>query len=127
MILYHFTSYSRIESIKKYGIVKGDVPITIMGGYNAPWFTSDRNPSSQGWTAGGDKDEIRITVEIPDGDPKLKKWTDVIKEELSKIENKSDLKSRESWYNILNEIGGGGQDNWYIYLGVVTTSWIKKN
>ena len=61
MILYHFTSLYSLPSIKQHGIVRGDVPITMMGGYNAPWFTSDAVPSSQGWTAGGSKGDLRLT------------------------------------------------------------------
>lgn len=126
MILYHFTASYNVPYIKKSGISRGDVPITITGGYNAPWFTSDPNPASQGWDAGGPKSEIRITVNFPDGDKNLLKWTDVIKGELDALDNPSDKKSRKAWYDVLNQVGGSGQDNWYIYKGVVPASWIKK-
>lgn len=125
MTLYHFTSLRNLASIKMYGIIKGDVPITMMGGYNAPWLTSDSNPSSQGWTGGGDKDKVRLTIEIPDGDHNLWKWTDVMKEHLETLVSKPEKELAQKWFDILNETGGG-QDNWYIYKGVVSPKWIGK-
>lgn len=125
MILYHFTDPRRIPSIKKSGIIKGDVPITVWGGFNAPWFTTDSEAGNQSWEAGTGKSDARITVEIPDGDSKLVKWTDLISEELNKLEGEEKA-GRQKWYNVLNEVGGGGQDNWYIYKGIVSPNWIKK-
>lgn len=126
MQLYHFTDPSRLESIKKYGIAKGDVPISINGGYNAPWFTSDPNPHNQGWTVGGTKNHLRLTVDFSDGDENLVKWTDIIEQELSKIHDEKEKEFRKLWYDSLNEVAGGGHNNWYIYHGVVPKEWIKK-
>ena len=30
------------------------------------------------------------------------------------------------WREILNVTGGGGEDDWYVYLGVVDPDWIEK-
>ena len=124
MKLYHFTDPNRLPFIKEMGITRGDVPITMTGGYNAPWFTTDPNPGNQAWGMGG-KNGLRITVEIPQGDAKLLKWTDVINKELESLPER-DREPRRAWYDVLDKVGGGGQDNWYIYKGVVPFTWVTK-
>lgn len=107
MILYHFTEPNRILSIRLYGIIKGDVPVTITGGFNAPWFTSDPSPQNQAWSGGSYKTSVRLTVDFPDGDSNLIKWTDFITKELESL-GEQDRNARKAWYNVLDEIGGKG-------------------
>ena len=124
MKLYHFTDPNRLPSIETSGINRGDVPITMAGGYNAPWFTTDPTPSNQGWAGGGYKTSLRLTVDIPDADPKLKKWTDIIEEQISNANDPETKKSLKQWYDILNSTGGNGQEYWYIYQGTVPFEWV---
>ena len=126
MKLYHFTDPNRLPSIEQHGIFRGDVPISIAGGYNAPWLTTDPTPSNQTWSGGGYKTGLRLTINIPDDDPKLVKWTDITKAEIEKQPNEEAKKSLKQWYDILNKTGGGGEeDNWYLYHGVVLPEWIE--
>ncbi len=120
MKLYHFTNKERLTILLEAGIAKGDVPVTPSTGFNAPWFTTDPKYENQAWAGlhldhAFDKQEIRITVEIPDDDPLLKKWSDLLEE--GKVE--------KSWYNILNKTGGGGAERRYFYEGVVSKDNIR--
>ena len=113
--LWHFTCPSRVESILKSGIWKGDVPITPTTGFNAPWLTDNEDPGEQGWTQGGTKDLCRIEVFIPDEEVHLlKKWTDVCVEHNVPI----------GWREILDRVGGGGEDEWYIFEGTIDKNWL---
>ena len=129
MKLYHFTALERLPSIERHGIAQGDVPISITGGYNAPWFTADPNAGNQGWAGalGSHKTGLRLTVNIPDGDPKLKKWTDITAEEIEKQPNEEGKAYLKRWYEALNNTGSGGQDNWYVYHGIVPYKWVEKD
>lgn len=110
MILYHFTREVYLPSIKKYGLVRGDVPISPSGGYNAVWLTTDKNSKKQAWAGGEAKTSIRITLDINEKDPNLYKWTDVIKNE----------GVEDWWANALNKSGSMGQNFWYIYKGIIS-------
>lgn len=119
MRLYHFTHRERVPIIKKWGIAKGDVPISHSTGYNAPWFTSDPRWESQGWTqphlCAFDKSEVRITVEIDESDPKLWKWHDLAK----------DLNIEKHWLEALdsasgtNLMGAPSSSNFYVFHDIV--------
>jgi len=111
MRLYHFTSLFHLPMVQQFGLSRGDVPITPAGGTNAVWLTTDEQPSNQGWKSGSavDKSKIRITVDIPDSDPNLHKWSDYAKRE----------QMDPKWYDALNQTGGGGHDRWYLYEGVI--------
>ena len=115
-VFYHFTSEERVESIRKSGIIKGDVPTTPTEGFNTPWLTNDGTWASQGWGRGStfDKSSVRITVEVPTDDGKLEYWPDLAENE----------KVSESWYNTLDEAAGGGSENWYVYRGKIPSDWI---
>lgn len=121
MILYHFTSQYHLPHIKREGITRGDVPITPFGGFNAPWLTSDPNHETQSWNQNVlFAKDIRLTVDISDDDPNLRKWSDVIKEQVKEAEgNEEAQNSILAWFDILNDVGGGGQDHWYIYMGKI--------
>jgi len=122
MILYHFTDLYRLDSIKKHGIYKGDVPISIMGGYNAPWLTTDPNPSNQKW---GNKTGLKLTINIPDNDPNLNKWTDITKQEIEKAKTNEDKEMLAKWYKALHDTGGES-NNWYVYHGTIPFKWVTK-
>jgi hypothetical protein len=114
MKLYHFTKELWLKDIMAFGIVRGDVPITLDGGFQAPWLTTDPKPKNQKWS--GDTISYRIEVEIDHvNDRNLWKWS-VLAERLS---------VDPDWYRILDETGGGGSDNWYVYLGRIKPSTFK--
>lgn len=110
MRLYHFTSKHHLPGIVAQGLVRGDVPTSPMGGFNAVWLTSDPDAGEQGWSRGTffDKTEVRLTVLVPDL-AKLKHWPTLAKE----------MDVDPAWYHALDEAGGGGSDNWYVYRGVI--------
>ena len=117
VVLYHFTALGRMAGIGRAGIIKGDVPITPGGGYNAPWLTIDPSfGDAQAWSFGSfqDKQRLRLTVEIPTGDENLKKWTDVARE--------TDMDP--VWLAALNQAGGSSHEDWYLYHGVIPPEWI---
>lgn len=111
--LYHFTRPANVESIKEYGIVRGDVPTSYTGGFNAPWLTEDPTPTIQNWVKGTDKDKVRITVNVK-RDKWLRKWSTFA----------VTFGVTPEWLEILDRTGGGGSDNWYIHLGPIPASWI---
>ena len=113
MILYHFTRPNYVESIQEHGIIRGDVPTTPAGGFNAPWLTDDPEPKHQSWVAITEKNKVRITVNIK-REINLRKWNTYAKA----------IQMDETWYKALDAVGGGGSDHWYIYLGRIPANWI---
>lgn len=111
MLLYHFTSREAAAIILRDGISKGDVPTSPVGGFNAPWLTTDDRATTQAWTAGSryDKAAIRLTVHIDDDDSRLVRWTDLA----------VTLGVEDWWLKALDHAGGGGSLNWYVYLGTI--------
>mgnify|MGYP005822197333 CR=1 FL=1 len=112
---YHFTSEANLPSIMHSGIWRGDVPISPEGGFQAPWLTINPNPRQQQWTMGGAKAGVRLTVEIPDDD-------DV--NTLPWMELARDAETPEWWLDALNQSGGGGQHDWFVFMGVIKPEWI---
>jgi hypothetical protein len=115
---YHFTAMERLPGVGRAGIIKGDVPITPGGGYNAPWLTTDPSfGEAQRWSLGSfqDKQRIRLTVRIPESHQELlRKWTVLAKEKgMDPI-----------WYEAMNKAGGGTHDSWYVYHGAIPPEWI---
>jgi len=98
------------------GLKYGDVPTSVSTGINAPWLTSDYRSHRQVWSKGSsvDKRRIRLTVAVPEADTRLVKWSTFARQ------NQIDPK----WYQHLNAAGGGGSDWWYLYMGIVSPSWI---
>ena len=144
MRLYHYTHKERLPIIQKYGIAKGDVPITPGGGYNAPWFTTGDNWSDQWWTirttnpndtvsCAFDKSEVRVVVEFEENNDKLWKWGDLAKHmgmdpdwftilTLAGNPTKSlpeDLKNLEDPYKGMVEFA---RENWHVCHEVVPPS-----
>ena len=116
--LYHFTSDSFLPSIKRDGIWRGDVPTSSEGGFNAPWLTSDGSWPDQGWAADSpiDKSQVRLTLQVPDEDPKLVLWSTLAREEgVDPV-----------WYNALDQAGGGGSAAWSVYRGRIPWSWVTQ-
>lgn len=117
---YHFTAIERLPGVGRAGILKGDVPITPGGGYNAPWLTTDPSfGEAQRWSQGSfqDKQRIRLTVRIPESHQELlRKWTVLAKEK----------GMDPHWYEALNKAGGGTHDSWYVYHGVIPPEWITR-
>jgi hypothetical protein len=123
--LYHFTSIDHLAGIVQDGIYKGEVPISVDGGFQAPWFTEDRDAHLQEWTrsyvytkknyAHGrePKRRVRLTVNVPDK-KELWRWSDLA----------MSLRINTHWYQILHRTGGKRSDAWWVYLGNVHPSCI---
>ena len=82
LTLYHFTDRLHIESIKKYGLVLGDVITDNHTGFNAVNLTEQdyfHNPAHI-QEGGLKKNDIRITVQIDTDDKKLVSMIDLFKE-----------------------------------------------
>lgn len=65
---YHFTSEHHLSLIEASGVLsKGDVPLTLTGGVNAVWLTSNNDWTVLGWTeqSAHDKTAVRIAVDLP--------------------------------------------------------------
>ncbi|MAH49978.1 hypothetical protein CMI37_29435 [Candidatus Pacearchaeota archaeon] len=126
--LYHFTRQGYVDSILREGITRGDVPTSPMGGYQAPWLTDDPNAGKQGWVQGGDKTQMRLTVDIPDT------WEDSEGQTYSPLDylwRWRDLAEVEDvevwWFESLDEAAGGGSEHWYVYKGPegIRPEWIS--
>jgi hypothetical protein len=114
---YHFTSADNLPSIQQNGIFRGDVPTSPTSGFQAPWLTADPSPQHQQWTLGGAKSQVRLTIEIPDeNDDKTWPWLELANSIRPPVE--------DWWLEALNSAGGGGQERWYVYLGVIEPEWI---
>jgi len=118
---YHFTSRFHLPLIEKEEyIAKGDVPITPKGGYNAPWLTTDGEWHRQGWIGGSGvvKNDVRLTVEVPEGHAALHHWP-----ELARAEGMD-----PEWYRILTTPRNPGEhmdpDAWYVFKGRIPLSWV---
>ena len=126
MTLYHFTSRWVLPRIMREGIVRGDVPIDPGDtgkpegglGFNAPWFTGAPEWDEQKeWTAFSilDKQEVRLTVEVEESDPNLLSWAQIAEK----------YRIPAYWQEALRTNPRKHVD-WFIYLGGVHPSKIKK-
>ena len=119
-LLYHFTSLMHLPLIEGSGYIsRGDVPLTITGGFNAPWLTADPEAGNQKWSQGGDvnKTAVRLTIQIPVGHRCLHYWPELAHEE--------GVEPR--WFDALARAQGGkSRDayNWYIFKGRIPMSWV---
>jgi len=112
---YHFTSETNLPGIMHSGISRGDVPTSPGGGFQAPWLTGNPNPQQQQWVGATPKTEIRLTVDIPDDEEdKLWPWLEVAVA----------MDIPDWWLDALNKAGGGGQADWFVFLGVIKPEWI---
>lgn len=126
--LYHFTRQGYVDPILREGITRGDVPTSPVGGYQAPWLTDDPNAGKQGWVQGGDKTQMRLTVDIPDT------WEDSEGQTYSPLDylwrwrDLAEVEEVEDWWlTALDEAAGGGSEHWYVYKGPegIRPEWIS--
>ncbi len=118
-IFYHFTANFFLKSIKQRGLVLGSLPVSlkrkeVISGYQ--WIT--KNPSfDQKWAIGSGKlpykrNEFRLTIRIPDRH--LEKAMQFIN-------------CRDMCPEIFDDMTRyGDPENWYIYEGIIPSSWIHK-
>ena len=118
MNLRHYTSPWHIAGIAAHGLTRGDVPTSPTGGFNAVWFTDDASdPEGDAHGLNDFKTAYRLTVTIPDGAlDRLCRWTDLC----------DALDVAPAWAAILNDLGGGKADTWYVFRGVVPVDWITR-
>jgi len=138
MILYHFTTLSALESIRREGLNRGEAPISESRAEKAVNLTTDRDPSGHGLDHGGhvvseeeaatfaakgfkipagtvyaNKREARITIKLPSNDPKLKRWR-----------SWSRKHCEPGYAERLEEAAGQGgrkAKTWWLYFGTVPT------
>ena len=120
MTLYHFTAKRFLSSIKKEGISRGMMlkslrPIQMIP--RKQWLTKNSD-FNQGWSIGTGllpykRNEVRLTIEIPDDDDRIQPWTKLkfLVPEVANYLEASDLADPE---------------NWMIYDGVIPSAWILK-
>lgn len=112
MLLYHFTAREYLPAIRKQGLLYGDVPTSPTGGFNAPWLTSSPEVGQQTvWSLGSayNKTGVRLTVDVPHGDPKLHSW--LAWAAANEVPN--------WWLKALDS-----SPHWYIYTGQIPANWI---
>ena len=140
MQLYHFTTRHYLDLILQEGITKGEVQITWRRTITAPWLTQNPNPADQVWAHDRErlitdqerqrmydidrvmpppgsiwpnKREVRLTVEIPDGDDNLFRWPDFAR--LHGVKRSVARKIQKT---------GGDWKDWYLYDGKIPPEWI---
>ena len=134
MILYHFTWVEYLDSIKRDGLNRGDVPTKLRGPLfetNAVWFTTEPQPEGHGlgefkilteedrklhFEVFGvlppegavffDKKAVRITVVIPSNDRRLVRWLTWGHEHCE-----------PGLYDALSK--GNSHKTWWLYFGTV--------
>lgn len=77
--LYHFTSWHHLHGIGRFGLTVGDVPTDIhrWKGCCGVWLTSNGSARGHGLEGSSvDKSRYRLTVDVPEDDPALVKWTE---------------------------------------------------
>jgi hypothetical protein len=130
-VFYHFTSTVHLPAVLRFGIAKGDVPLTPTGGFNSPWLTSDPDFERQTWADAmpGDRPgdwaanrplhgrSVRLEVHVPRGDPSLHHWPVLAKAH--------DVEA--GWYKLLATLGQQPDysDAWYVYTGRIPPEWVQ--
>lgn len=120
MDFYHFTDERLLEVIEAEGLRPGNDPYKswlqvgpLLPRENGIWFSTDPAWNlSNGLAAFPVTPEIRITVDIDPKDPRLLKWTDVLRDAGTKV----DRKSKE--YQAVK--------TFYVYLGAIPPDRIKE-
>jgi hypothetical protein len=133
---YHYTAFENLDSIKREGLNRGEVPLNPRDCLNAVWLTTDLDPSGHGLTEAREltneeklflgldpslkcgfpnKRAVRITVQIPaSGFNKLSCWVKWGRKHLS-----------SDWYRCLNETGGNKAHSWFMYWGTIPPEWFR--
>jgi hypothetical protein len=115
--LYHFTTRLYLPSILRQGINKGDVATEPDRGFNAPWLTVDPSFHNQPWDMGSflDKTEVRLTVEVPEGDENLWSWAHLVEKY-----------NIEPFWEAAMTQRGMKANSWFARLGGVPLMWITE-
>ena len=122
--LFHFTYPERVDDIVAGGLYVTDVPTSPSRdeGYRGVWLTEDPNRMAQNWAAGAGiglsgKTGARITVDIPHHaiPSMLYRWLDLA----------TAAEVEDSWLEILNKMGGGSEEFWYVYISDIPAEWIS--
>lgn len=129
MKLYHYTSTLHVPFIRNTGDLRyGDIPLRESPNYgesgHAVWLTT-KDYATNGehgiYSPIGDKTEVRFTIDIPEDDPRLFRWSEYAK--LNHV--------KKSWYATLDEIGGGLSNTWWLFVRPIPVDGlevaIKKN
>ena len=125
--LFHYTSVFHAPLILEQGISRGEVPVSHTESTTGVSLTRDGIARRQAWCrttrmiCGGDvlpvdKTAVRLTVQIPDDDPRLLPWKEAA----------CRLGVTTSYYRELDASGGGGDRDWYVYFGVIPPEWITR-
>ena len=120
MKLYHFTARRFAGPIRRDGLHRGHVavslePVYLLGNYQ--WLTR-RKSWQQEWAEGSGNlpyrtDEVRLTVDIPKG-------------------HEAKVLPRDRWEGLMTEetarvlTAFGDPDNWVVFHGVIPPTWIVK-
>lgn len=108
MRLYHYTCLFHLPPILQEGLKDGEIPVSATESAVGPNLTGSLNSLLQHWAVGLlDKTKVRITVEVDEADPKLKKW-------------KSLVKGSRQWIKALDPYGQG--KFWWVYFGIIPPS-----
>ncbi|NPD68706.1 hypothetical protein HN018_13155 [Lichenicola cladoniae] len=121
MLLYHYTSLTRLGPISVHGLWKGDVvlgterPGELLATANAVWLTTDTCFKEHGLSK--EKREVRLTVDISNSDDRLTAWVPWARKNVNPV-----------WFAGLVDSGGGDRkaETWFIYDGIIPAYWIKK-
>jgi hypothetical protein len=142
MVLYHFTCAEFLKSIVREGLCRGDVRTKKIGPLyetNAVWLTTDPQPKGHGLGLPGalteedrlrhfeifgtmppkgsrypDKRAVRITVNIPKGDPRLQRWTRWARKHCE-----------PGVYDNLARADGSGHKTWWLYFGSIAPNQFR--
>jgi hypothetical protein len=115
--LYHFTSRHHLHGIGLFGLTVGDVPTDIRRyeGQCGVWLTSDGTPRGHGLEGSPvDKLRYRLTVDIPEDDAALVKWTEWAAKNATPD---TVCRLRET---------AAGFDTWYVYFGVIDQAEVEE-
>lgn len=117
MKLFHFTSSNVLRPIAKHGLTVGDVP-TDMRRFRAKvgvWLTSESEPDGHGLEGSRyDKTRYRLTVELDESDPLLKRWSEWSRRYATKETRKA-----------LHETAPNS-DAWFVYFGHIPPDAIRE-
>jgi hypothetical protein len=118
MRLYHYTALLYLPDIMREGLTRGEVPLDLRGVLTGtspshPNLTGSANPAGQDRARGSalDKTKVRITVDVPDGDPLLVRWLDLCRQ-------------HRTPRDLIRRLDRHGQGKfWWIYRGVIAPDW----
>ena len=109
--LYHFTAHAWWNIIQHEGIIRGDVPTSMLETSQYPNLTSDPDPDHQEWADGCllNKTAVRIAIDFREDDPRLVPFRDMANR----------IGMDRAWHRSLTDSGGHRARNWYVHLGPI--------